>query len=259
MSSIRKFYRLILFVLLLLIGTFLTIFFLHRSVPPRGFTSTIITTWLWLAAKTFGVNIKTFGRALPDKTLFVANHISWLDILVIGSIVPVHFLSKHEVKTMPLFGWLATRAGTLYIKRGKNGSTSEATIEITDALEKSHNSLVFAEGTTTDGHIKKFHGRMLQSAIDAHATIQPIAIFYPKRNTETNRVEINPSALFIGDTTAGESMNLILKEARIDVEVHFLKPIPAKGKTRNELAVHAYEEVVDAISAIKKVKHVDLM
>ena len=255
MTTIRKFYRLIVFGLLLLLGVLLTTFFLHKAVPPRGFTSKLITTWLYLAAKTFAVKIKTFGTPLPEKVLFVANHISWLDILVIGGIVPVHFLSKHEVKTIPLLGWLATRAGTLYIKRGKKDSASDATIEITEALNKQHNSLVFAEGTTTDGHIKKFHGRMLQSAIDAHATIQPIAIFYPRKNLENNKTELNPAALFIGNTTAGESMNLILQEAKINVEVHFLKPIEAKGKSRDELAIHAYEEVVDAISAIKRATH----
>ena len=239
----------------MIFGLITAIIFLHKSIPPRGFISTIFTTWLGLAAKVFGVKIKTFGTPLEDKTLFVANHISWLDILIIGSLSPLHFLAKHEVKTMPIFGWLATRAGTLYIKRGKQDSASEATIEITNALEKKHNSLVFAEGTTTDGHIKKFHGRMLQSAIDADATIQPIAIFYPVTNPENQHTEINPSALFIGDTTAGESMNLILKEPSIDVEVHYLKPIEARGKTRNELAIHAYEEVVDAISAIKHRTH----
>lgn len=251
MTSIRKFYRLILLFILLFIGILFTIFFLHKSIPPRGFASTIATTWLGLAARILGVKIKTYGYPLQEKTLFVANHISWLDIFAIGSRVPAHFLSKHEIKSIPLLGWLATRAGTLYIHRGNKESASEAMIEITTALEKKHNSLVFAEGGTTDGHTKKFHGRMLQSAIDAHATIQPIAIFYPKINPVTGKTETNPATLFIGETTAGESMNLILREASITVEVHFLQPIEAKDKTRNELAQHAYEEVVEAVALIK--------
>lgn len=251
MSVIRKFYRLVLLFILLFTGVLFTIFFLHKSVPPRGFTSTVATTWLGLAARVLGVKIKTYGTPLKEKTLFVANHISWLDIFVIGSRVPAHFLSKHEIKTVPLLGWLATRAGTLYIHRGKKESASEAMIEITTALNKKHNSLVFAEGATTDGHTKRFHGRMLQSAIDAHATIQPIAIFYPKINPETGKTEINPATLFFGEITAGESINLILREASITVEVHFLKPIEAKDKTRNELAQHAYDEVIEAIALIK--------
>lgn len=251
MNTIRKFYRLALLIPLLFIGIICTVFFLHTSIPPRGFASTIATTWLALALRILGVKIKTFGTPLKEKTLFVANHISWLDIFAIGSQVPAHFLSKHEIKTIPLIGWLATRAGTLYIHRGKKESASEAMIEITTTLEKKHNSVVFAEGGTTDGHTRKFHGRMLQSAIDAHATIQPIAIFYPKINAASGKIESHPATLFTDEITAGESMNLILREASITVEVHFLQAIEARDKTRNELAQHAFDEVVEAIASIK--------
>jgi len=159
-------------------------------MPTHGLQSRIVKKWLSRAARIFGVRIKYYGSPLPQRTLFVANHISWLDILVLGSLVPIHFLSKHEVKTMPVFGWLATRAGTLYIKRGNKRSATESSCEITAALNQQHNSLIFAEGTTTDGHIKKFHSRMMQSAIDAHAMVQPIAIFYPIKNPETGKIEI---------------------------------------------------------------------
>ncbi|MBE9563851.1 MAG: 1-acyl-sn-glycerol-3-phosphate acyltransferase [Proteobacteria bacterium] len=247
----RKFYRSILFGLWLIIGVLLTIIFLRSTIPPYGIASTIVKKWLGITSRIFGVKIKFYGNALPVKTLFVSNHISWLDILILGSLIPIHFLSKHEVKDMPLFGWLATRAGTLYIKRGKKNSASDASSEITDALKQQHNALIFAEGTTTDGHIKKFHSRLMQSAIDASATVQPIAIFYPLLNTKSNKLEVNPAALFTGNTTIGESYDLITRTATIDVEVHFLKPIDSTGKTRDEIALHAYDEVVDAIKEIK--------
>ncbi len=251
MSAIRKLYRSILLILLVVIGVFLTVIFLRNTRPPHGIATTLVGTWLGLAARIFGVRIKTFGTALPEKTLFVANHISWLDILILGELTPIHFLSKHEVKTMPVIGWLATRAGTLYIKRGCKVSASESSSEITAVLNQQHNSLIFAEGTTTDGHIKKFHSRMLQSAIDAQAMVQPVAIFYPVRNLKTKKREINPAALFLGDTTIGESYDLITRSPGMDVEVHFLKPIDSSNITKDEVANHAYEEVVDAIISIK--------
>ena len=82
--------------------------------------------------------------------------------------------------------------------------------------------------------------------------VQPVAIFYPIRNPETNKIEINPVTLFIGGTSIGESFDLITHAPSIDVEVHFLEPIHSKGKTRDEIAKHAYYEVVDAIKSIKK-------
>ena len=121
-------------------------------------------------------------------------------------------------------------------------------------LNQNHNSLIFAEGTTTDGHVKKFHSRMMQSAIDAHAMVQPIAIFFPQKNPEPGKPEINPVTLFMGDTSIAESFDLIARSPSIDVEVHFLKPISSKGKTRNEISQHAYDEVVEALNSIKKRK-----
>ena len=251
MPVLRKFYRSILLILWLIFGIILTTLFLRNTRPPHGFATTIVGTWLGVLARIFGVNIKTYGTALAEKTLFVANHVSWLDILILGHLMPIHFLSKHEVKTMPLIGWLATRAGTLYIKRGCKVSASDSSSEITAALKQQHNSLIFAEGTTTDGHIKKFHSRMMQSAIDAHAMVQPVAIFYPVRSPQTSKIEINPVTLLLGDTSIGESFDLITRAPSIDVEVHFLKPIHSKDKTRDEIAQHAYDEVVTAIKSIK--------
>ena len=172
--------------------------------------------------------------------------------MVLGNLTPVHFLSKHEVKTMPVLGWLATRAGTLYIKRGNKISASDSSSEITAVLKQQHNSLIFAEGTTTDGNIKKFHSRMMQSAIDAQAMVQPIAIFYPSLNPETQKIELNPDTLFINDTSIGESANLIFRSSGINTEVHYLEPIDSTGKSRDEISQHAYDEVEEAIRLIKK-------
>ena len=251
MSALRKYYRYTLLIFLIIAGIPLTIIFLRGTIPTSGITSSIITTWLGFVTRSIGVKIKTVGTAMPDKTLFIGNHISWLDVLVHGGLVPTHFLSKYEVKTMPVLGWLASRGGTLYFKRGNRDSRSEASDEITKVLKQGHNSLIFAEGKTTDGHVKKFHSRMMQSAIDAGAMVQPVAIFYPVFNPETKKTELNPVTLFLGETTLGESANLILREPRIDVEVHYLEPIDSTDITRDEIAQQAYDQVVDTISKIK--------
>lgn len=250
-ATLRKTVRWIQLVLLILIGSLFTVFFLRKTISPHGFTSKVITTWLGIVAYSLGVRIKNYGTPLTEKTLFVANHISWLDILVLGNLTPIHFLAKEEVKHMPIVGWLATKAGTLYIKRGNRTSATESNSEITAILKQHHNSLVFAEGTTTDGHIRKFHSRMLQSAIDAQAMVQPVAIFYPAFNKEKQKNELNPVVLFIGNTTIGESADLVFRARTINVEVHYLKPINSVGKTRDEIAKHAFNEVVDAIESIK--------
>lgn len=251
MGLIRKLYRWPLFALLVLIGILLTLLFLRGTVPPGGLATRIVQVWLGLVAKIFGVRIRTVGKPLSGRVLYVANHISWLDIMIIGRLAPAHFLAKREIGHLPVFGWLATRAGTLYIHRGNKESASEATIELREALLQDHNCLVFAEGGTSDGNIRRFHGRMLQSAIDAHAIIQPIAIFFPARDPHTGQTVLNPATLFVGDTGLGESASLVVQQKTIDAEVHFLKPIECKHRTRDELAKHAYNEVKEAIYRIR--------
>ncbi len=260
MSALRKYYRIILFIPWLLLGIVLTVLFQRNTRKPHGFATNVASKWLGVLLRIFGIRIKIVGKSLPTKTLFVANHISWLDTLILGHLLHIHFLSKHEVKTMPIFGWLATRAGTLYIKRGKRNSASESSSEITNVLNQQHNSLIFAEGTTTDGNLKKFHSRMMQSAIDAKAMVQPVAIFYPTTDTTDNpssksltkNTELNPVVLFIDDMSIGTSFDKVIRAASTNVEVHFLKPINSSNASRNEIAQHAYEEVQDAIISIKK-------
>ena len=251
MASFRKFYRSFLLAILIFFGLIITIIVLRGTIPTRGIGTRFTTTWLGLVARTFGVKIKVFGTPLKKRTLFVSNHISWLDIFVLGKLIPVHFLSKHEVKTTPVFGWLASRAGTLYIERGNNHSAKNVNSEIVEALKIDHNVLVFAEGTTSDGNILKFHGRMMQSAIDAQSMVQPIAIFYPSKDLETQKQRLNPAILFTGDTTMGESYDLVSRSSSIDVEVHYLKPISISNQSRKEIAQHAFDEVAEAITLIK--------
>ena len=252
MGLIRKLYRWPLFALMVLIGIILTVLFLRGTVPPGGLATRIVQTWLGVNAKIFGVRTRTVGKPLSGRVLYVADHISWLDIMIIGRLAPAHFLAKLEIKHLPVFGWLATRAGTLYIHRGNRESASEATVELREALLQDHNCIVFAEGGTSDGNIRRFHGRMLQSAIDAHATIQPIAIFFPARDPDTGQTILNPATLFVGDTGLGESANRIVEQKHIDAEVHFLQPIECKDRTRDELARHAFDEVEQAIYEIRR-------
>jgi hypothetical protein len=91
----------------------------------------------------------------------------------------------------------------------------------------------------------------MQSAIDANAMVQPVAIFYPKLNAETGKTDINPNSLFFGEVGARESFNRVVRAPGINVEVHFLEPIDASGRRRDEIARHAYNEVAEAIDLIK--------
>jgi 1-acyl-sn-glycerol-3-phosphate acyltransferase len=100
--------------------------------------------------------------------LWVSNHVSWTDIPLLGMLTPLSFLSKAEVRHWPVAGWLAEKAGTLFIRGGGDGQRLRE--QISGQLEQRQPLLIFPEGTTTDGRsLRTFHGRLLAGAID-HGT-----------------------------------------------------------------------------------------
>jgi len=166
-----------------------------------------------------------------EPTLFVMNHISWFDVPVLASQQPLHFLSKAEIKKWPLIGWLANRAGTLFIQRGTHGAAQKSLEEITECLQSGGSVVIFPEGTTTDGTtVKRFHGRLLQSAIDAGVKVQPIALRYPHEDG------VNPLVPYIDDMTFMDSLLGLTRASPLEVELTFLTPIS------NHLNIHTTAE-----------------
>ena len=208
-------------------------------MPRQGFRSKLNCWCHRRFANAFGISVHVFGTPSDKATLFVANHISWFDISAIGGILPVRFLSKIEVRDTPVIGWLASRVGTLYIPRGGKSAAEDANTLMANALLQDHHVVLFPEGTTGDGNIKRFHSRLIQSAITAGCVVQPIAIRYPKNN-ENN---VHPAALFVGDTTMAQSFKKIMSAPDLVAEVHFLEPVEVTNKNRDELAAYAESRV----------------
>jgi 1-acyl-sn-glycerol-3-phosphate acyltransferase len=179
-------------------------------------------------------------RAANLPVMLVANHISWLDIYVLNSVLPARFVAKSEVRGYPLVGWLSERVGTLFIRRARARDVGRVTDELTRALLGGDPVAVFPEGTTSDGAtVMKFHSSLVQAAVQAGAELQPVAIRYLRG--DGTRCE---EAAFIGSTTLVESLKRIAAQPRIHVEITFLPPIPAAGRSRGELAAAARETIL---------------
>lgn len=238
MSLPRMIYRSGLLLIVISTGCLLTVLFQRNTMSRQGIASRITCWWHRRIIKTFNIKLKVHGQATGDATLFVANHLSWLDIHVIGSQLPVRFLSKAEVQNWPVFGWLASKAGTLYIPRGGKNAAAKANQIMQQALSKKQHVMLFPESTTSNGEIKRFHSRLMQSAIDAQCLLQPVAIHYPDPDRR-----VHNAVLYIDDTTFMQSVKNVLAAKNIVAELHFLEPINAGNKSRDELARHAEQQV----------------
>jgi lyso-ornithine lipid O-acyltransferase len=241
----RIFYRGLLLTVVVLSGCLITLLVQRGDMPPRSLRTSVTGWWHRRVADALGIRVVIHGRPNSHGTLFIGNHVSWFDISAIGGSLPVHFLSKAEVQHWPLLGWMATRAGTLYIKRGGRSAAIEAIEAMAGVLTKNHHVLLFPEGTTTDGSVKKFHSRLMQSAVDAGCDIQPVAIRYPRPNLHmpeaigNNAGPTHPAVLYTDETGFAESALSVMSARGITVDVAFLEPIGSAGRSRDELAAHA--------------------
>lgn len=189
----------------------------------------------------------SFSGMLPacdrQGVVLVANHISWLDILVILAVCPVRFVAKAEISTWPILGRLCRNAETLFIERERRSDTLRLNQQIDSALKSGHPVVIFPEGTTGNGDVlQHFHASLLQSAVTAKTQLCPVAIRYS--NYDGSR---NTSVAYV-NVTMLQSLMQILAEPEIRVELVFSEPIPSADKNRRELARLAEQAIARALS-----------
>ena len=195
----------------------------------------LIQWWCKHLLAAFNLRVISYGNVPEPNTqlnnaMFVANHISWTDIHALNSIVAIRFIAKSEIRNWPIFGYLVSRANTLFIDRSKK-KDAKRTIDIAlKSLQDGDTLCLFPEGTTTDGTLMQpFKSSLLQAAIEAQSTIWPVAIHYPHPNGGAN-----VDAAYAGETTLVESMQKILSQKQPVNELHFLTPITADHTARQD-------------------------
>ena len=242
-ATLRAFWRLFRLFLLIWAGVWLT--FRHGSGPDASARLARARRW-WCARvlDVAGIRVRREGEAVRGPAMVVANHVSWLDIPVLGTIPDMHFVSKSEVARWPVIGWLARRHQTLFIRRG--GHESEAlAAKIADALARGQKVVVFPEGTTTRGDaVRRFHPRLFAAAIAAEAPVQPVAIDYGREPDGSP-----PKASYAGGDRLLSHVWQLLCRDHTDVQVKVLTKLPVTSDSvRRALATKARAEIVHALS-----------
>jgi len=207
------------------------------SLPARD-----RATSRWSARLLGILGIRMTAGAPPEFThgaLLVANHISWLDIFIIHAAKRVHFVSKHEVRSWPVVGWLAWRAGTLFIERSRKADTARVNQEMHRLLRDGAWVAVFPEGTSTDGsRLLRFLPSLFQAAVDENLPVVPAVLQYQSPQGSFTAV-----AAYADNISFASSLWRILGEQEIVARLTFCRPI--RGNSRRELAAAAYREIAD--------------
>jgi len=186
-----------------------------------------------------GVRVVTRGRPPSVRSggaLIVANHVSWLDIYVIHSLLPARFVSKAEVRDWPVIGWLAEKAGrTLFLERSRKSDAKRMNEAMAGHLRDGDCLALFPEGTTSDGRdLLPFYPSLFQPAVDAGVTVWPARIRYLNAAGE-----YSPAAAYYGEMSMLASLRNILRAGQLVAEIDFLPTIQSQGLKRRELTSQA--------------------
>ena len=219
-----------------------TIYFRFPQLSPQQ-REARVQVWAAQLLRIWDIGLEVRGQpVLTGPALMVCNHISWLDILVIHATRHCRFVSKSELREWPLIGTLATGAGTLYIERESRKDALRMVKEMARALMAGDVLAVFPEGTTGDGFdMLPFHANLIQSAIDADAPVQPLALQFV--DSKTN--EISMAARFVGDDTLVGSIWRTLNAKGLKAVVNFGELEMANGQDRRAWAQTLRGKVMD--------------
>ncbi len=196
--------------------------------------------WAGTLCEIFGIRRQTLGQPGPGPLFVVANHISFLDILLLGSVAKFSFVSKAEIANWPLIGLVAKMGDTVFHQRGSGHSLQGVVDAISTKLHAGGRVAVFPEGRIYCGdHVHRFHARIFRAAIETEVEVLPVCIRYLKNGS------LNPR-ICLCDRNEKFFWNLLrlLGESGSTAQLHFQQRIPAAGKSRKELAAEAEAAVV---------------
>ena len=217
-----------------------------RKRIPRFYHNTL--------CKLIGIRVQVLGEPLKGGGLLLANHSSWLDIVILSGICPLVFVAKSEVNGWPLFGLLARLQNTIYVHRGEKARALSDRDTIRERIKSGDGIIIFPEGTSSDGNrVLPFKSALLSAAElplgegndgDAHTQVQPVSLGYVANYGIPMGRETRPFYAWYGDMDLLPHLWKAFASGPLDVVVEFHKPLTVgEGGGRKQLAQRAERAV----------------
>lgn len=221
--------------------------FLRLSLFGKFYTEDdkekLVRQWSYKLLKLLDIQLIVAGE-VPLKfnnTLLVANHISWLDILIIFTVTKPRFVAKKQIASWPFIGSLVKLGNTIFIERENKRSITQVNVKMSDALQQGSCIAIFPEGKTTLGSsVEAFKSSLFDSILRSKGEVLPIALQYLDCSSS---ITTQPS--FAGNITLMQSIWNILSCYKLTVKVSFEQPLQANQfLDRSSLALAAQKEVI---------------
>lgn len=200
----------------------------------------------------FGIQITTIGTPAPRPCLFVANHTSYIDIAILGALLPASFVAKKEIATWPVYGFLARLQRTVFIERRARHAKIQSDI-LGARLGAMDNLILFPEGTSSDGvRVLEFKSTLFSiavpEAVREKITVQPISITYTHLDGMPLSRYLRPFFAWYGDMSLIPHLYRMAGIGRIHVSLSFHPPIsPTALVSRKALSDYCQKQVIAGI------------
>jgi 1-acyl-sn-glycerol-3-phosphate acyltransferase len=201
------------------------------------------------------IHVRVDGEPVRDRAvLFISNHVSWVDIVVIGSLQPVAFVAKSEVRKWPLVGITAKIQRTVFVDRARRHQAAAAVDEIVKRLAGGTSVVLFAEGTSSDGNrVLPFRsalvGAVRQAAAAGSILIQPMSICYTGQHGIPMGRQHRPLVAWYGDLDFMPHIKEFIERGAVDAVVSYGAPVAADGEADRKAMAKTLEGAVRAITA----------
>jgi lyso-ornithine lipid O-acyltransferase len=210
------------------------------GLPGWGF---IASNYYRVLCAILRIRVQIDGKPVRGRAvLFVSNHVSWADIVVIGSIAPVAFVAKREVASWPMVGVTARLQRTVFVDRTRRHQTADAVKQIVERLAGGTSVVLFAEGTSSDGNrVLPFRSALVGAVREAAArgdiVIQPMSICYTGQHGIPMGRQHRPLVAWYGDLDFMPHIRDFIARGVVDAVVSYAEPMPADaGADRKAMA-----------------------
>jgi 1-acyl-sn-glycerol-3-phosphate acyltransferase len=225
-----------------IVGLFLLCVPLHYLWKLFGAPSPWPRWFLGQVGRAAGMRVSVVGAPLERDVLFLANHLSWLDILIVAGASGAAFVAKQEVAEVPVVGWLAGLNNTVFVARSERSGVRGQADALRTALATGQPVALFPEGTTDGGpDILPFRASLLASLFPPlpNVRVQPIALAYGPAAHDLS---------WIGEETGLANVRKVLaRRGTVPVTLHFLAPVDPASGDRKALAAAARGEIIEAL------------
>jgi lyso-ornithine lipid O-acyltransferase len=235
---IKAIFRLVLIVMIMIIC--LPLHLIWRGVRLR---SPWPRLFLFAAGYCAGARVKVTGAPIKRNVLFIANHVSWLDIMVVAGKTGCAFVAKAGMAPWPVIGWLATLNNSVYVARDNRHGVQSQAVAIKSALETGQPLTLFPEGTTGNGiDLLAFRSSLIAAVTPPPpgVLIQPVVIDYGPRAPEIAWTD--------AESVGKNALRIMGLPGTIPVSLQFLTPLnPADFADRKAISAHSRQAIAEIL------------